>query len=507
MSDDVRIKITAQDNATATLKQIQSQMNSLTGTVKGLAGLSIGGFGLQAAGSFLTGTVREFADAQASQVRLASVIKATGNTTKLTLGEIYDFAGGLESSTGTAAESIQDAAAQLARFRTIGGDTFKEVLTLANDMSKVLGSDVTSSAVTLAKALNSPAEGLSKLNRLGVTFNEVQQAQIKSLDELGMKAEAQAKILEEIRRQFGGAAADYGNSVAGQLDRLGHEIGNLKEAIGQQLAPIVKDLLTGIRSLVGVSTDQTIAALRKDSGAIDIGGGPPRSQNEIQAELRARFTQQSEALKRAVKDEQDLIDSINSRSFALGDDGAFFGLKLGPTLKEQQDQLAELQKAIAQTRGNLKLLEGEIKPIDLLAVNPAGVLLNSFKSKFAGFSSMFRGTSADLGFGLQIQQPGLGDALGGVGQRIAQDLFGDLIAGFQFGNLMKDGGGGGGGGGSTPSLSAVESRFLTRGRGQLSMADKQQAERDQKQLSELKAIKDAVKALAESALLVVEGVN
>jgi hypothetical protein len=55
------------------------------------------------------------------------------------------------------------------------------------------------------------------------------------------------------------------------------------------------------------------------------------------------------------------------------------------------------------------------------------------------------------------------------------------------------------------SLQATESRFLTRGRGQLSPEAKKQAEDNAKQLAELKSIRDAIANLGGN-VLVVEGV-
>jgi len=233
MSDDVNIRITATDNATATLRAIQGQISSFQDAASRLAKFTIAGIGIQQVGSFLAGSLKEYAEAEKSQARLQSVLRATGNTTKLTFSQINEFTDQLEKSTGTSGESLNDAAANLSRFSNITGDSFKDVLSLANDMSTVLGTDVTSSVQTLARALNAPAEGLSRLSRLGVSFNDVQKAQIEALDEVGKKAEAQAKILEEIRRQFGGAAEAYGGTVAGQLDILNARIGDLKEAIGE----------------------------------------------------------------------------------------------------------------------------------------------------------------------------------------------------------------------------------------------------------------------------------
>ena len=58
---------------------------------------------------------------------------------------------------------------------------------------------------------------------------------------------------------------------------------------------------------------------------------------------------------------------------------------------------------------------------------------------------------------------------------------------------------------NSPALGATESRFLTRGRGQLDPAAKKQAEDNAKQLAELKGIRNAIAGLGEN-MLVVEGV-
>jgi hypothetical protein len=471
MSDDVNIKISATDNATATLRAVQGELGKFSASVKNLASLTVAGFGVQQVSSFLLGTVKEYAEAQASQVRLASVIKATGNTTRLTLDEIYDFAGGLESTTGTAAESIQDAAAQLARFRTIGGDTFKEVLTLANDMSKVLGGDVSSSAVTLAKALNSPAEGLSKLN---VTFTEVQKEQIKSLDEMGMKAEAQAKILDEIRRQFGGAGADFGGTVAGQLEILNHEIGTLKEAIGVQLAPIVRDLLSVIsgRSPGSVTADTLLADTRVGSTS----GEQQRLVNLRKAQASLEAEQE--------RNRQIVADIVNSpirsafspiRNAAAIDalaDGDARIQAIGEAIKAQDERIARaMQQAIISTQQQRLREIDQQQNTDFFGFLAQGGALG-------GVNGLAQVTAEDVGMAIGRQIRG-------------------IVAG-QEGNVQT----------REQSLQATESRFLTRGRGQLTTAEQKNLEEQKKQTDLLRRIEWAFANFATAEnLLVVEGVN
>ena len=50
-------------------------------------------------------------------------------------------------------------------------------------MSQALGTDAASSAIQLGKALDNPTLGLTALRRVGVSFSDVQVAQIKGFVE------------------------------------------------------------------------------------------------------------------------------------------------------------------------------------------------------------------------------------------------------------------------------------------------------------------------------------
>jgi hypothetical protein len=491
MSDDVNIRISATDNATATLRSIQGELGKFSASIKNIASLTVAGLGVRELGSFLGSSVREFAEAEKSATKLRSVLQATGNTTKLTFGQINYFTDELEKSTGTSAESLNDAAANLARFSNITGDSFKDVLTLANDMSKVLGQDVTSSVMVLGKALNNPAEGLSRLSRLGVSFSESQKAQIEMLDTLGMKAQAQAKILDEIRRQFGGAAEAYGGTVAGQLDILNARIGDLKEAIGETLANAILPLINEV-----TGKPDSLATSAGALGASQVG-----SQERKNIELAA-VNQQIAILEQQRRNiSQELRDN---RGTILGSLGAWAGFTV-----PREDRIAEIQARVRQLNQQREAITAQAI-IDqaqssggMGAIGATGALLGRLGS---GFGGMLNGQSGQLPFGLQINQPGIGEIAGGIGQRIAQDLFGDLINQAQFGGML---------GGNQEkqrqeverSLAATESRFLTRGRGQMSMGEQKNLEEQKKTNQILARMAKAFEELGKGNLLLVEGID
>jgi hypothetical protein len=487
MSDGVKIEISAVDKASATLRAIQGEIGRFNKSIKDIATFSLAGIGVQQVGRFLADSVREFGEAEKSQTRLQSVLKATGNTTKLTLGEISEFTDQLEKTTGTSGESLNDAAANLSRFANISGDQFKDLLTLANDMSAVLGTDVTSSVQTLAKALNSPAEGLSRLSRLGVSFNEVQKQQIEMLDQVGMKAEAQAKILDEIRRQFGGAGAEFGKTTAGQLEILNARIGDLKEAIGGSLAPIILDLTDYIKSAFPPDTTRAVNGLNRPIG-------DPSKMTAGQ--VFEQFNAGQAALRQAREQEVRLQESMQNRNTFLGDDGAFLGIQLGPTLAEQQKQLDKLQRAIRQAEARQAALAKDL-PLDFLdgnidyAKRLKEAISNSVASAIGGLGGNIVGRATATVAG-NVAGRFAAVAAEDAGSVVGRRLYGMLSDQGQQREVER-------------SLQATESRFLTRGRGQLSPEAKKQAEDNAKQLAELKSIRDAIANLGGN-VLVVEGV-
>ena len=96
--------------------------------------------------------------------------------------------------------------ANLLTFGNVSGEAFDRAQLAAVNLSARLGQDLQSSAIQLGKALNNPVQGLTALSRVGVSFTAQQQEQIKAMTAAGNAAGAQAIILGELERQFGGSA-------------------------------------------------------------------------------------------------------------------------------------------------------------------------------------------------------------------------------------------------------------------------------------------------------------
>lgn len=211
------------------INQAEGRLNKFSKNAK----RAIAGVGALAAGYLGMRAVSGAVDSARTQIqaeqKLQAVLESTGGAAGLTAKEIKDYAAELQKMTNFGDEATINAAAMLATFKGIKGDTFKSTLAVAQDMSAVLGTDLKSSVIQLGKALNDPAKGLSALSRSGVTFTDAQKQQIKTLQESGDLLGAQKIILGELESQFGGAAA----AMKDPWTQLKNAVGDLGEVFGQ----------------------------------------------------------------------------------------------------------------------------------------------------------------------------------------------------------------------------------------------------------------------------------
>jgi len=138
----------------------------------------------------------------------------------------------------------------LSSFRAIAVKSFTEVSEVAADIAQVMGSDVKSATVQLAKALEDPKRGLTALSRSGITFNEAQTETIKKLVDSGKLLDAQALVLETIKGQYEGAGEAAGKGFAGALDLLAENAADASEALGKGLEPAATAAATALANVL-----------------------------------------------------------------------------------------------------------------------------------------------------------------------------------------------------------------------------------------------------------------
>lgn len=229
------------------LKNLEKQSKNLEKKLSSIAKTSSVAFaGLT---TVIAGTIAAFRDDEQAIFRTEAVIKSTGKAAGLTAEEIGNMSRELQDLTTFSDSAIQSGANLLLTFTNVGKETFPRATKAILDMSTAMGTGLKESAIQVGKALNDPILGVSALTRVGVQFTEQQKSQIKVLTETNQVAEAQAIILAELEKQFGGAseAAAKGTGVFIQLK---NSIGNLSSAIGEIVFKRIEPFLQKFNDLI-----------------------------------------------------------------------------------------------------------------------------------------------------------------------------------------------------------------------------------------------------------------
>lgn len=180
------------------------------------------------------------------------VLRTTGAAAFESVQGVQALSQALSDKAGVDDEVIQSGANLLLTFTQVrnevgaGNDIFDRATAAALDMSVALGTDMSSAALQLGKALNDPIKGLGALSRAGVSFTSAQRDQVQALVAAGDALGAQKIILAEVEKEFKGAA----EAAATPFDKLKVAIGNLEEDLGGKLIPpftaFVNFLLTNL---------------------------------------------------------------------------------------------------------------------------------------------------------------------------------------------------------------------------------------------------------------------
>lgn len=251
----IAIEILGVDKASSAFGSVLSGAKNL-----GLGILGVGTI-FDTAKAGIEGLIGPAIDAQQVASQTAAVLKSTGGAAGLTADDISGLAGSLSKLTPFEDEAIQSAENLLLTFTNIGGDTIPGATEAVLNMSQALGQDLKSSSVQLGKALNDPIKGITALSRVGVSFDDQQKEMIKTMVEAGDVAGAQAVILKELDKEFGGAAKAAGQTFGGQMVILQTAVGNVAEAIGGPLIKGLSSLATAALPAVQAFADELPAAI------------------------------------------------------------------------------------------------------------------------------------------------------------------------------------------------------------------------------------------------------
>jgi hypothetical protein len=209
---------------------------------------------VQKAVQAVTGFVKDSIGAWNAQEQAIAItratLKSTGNAIGMTVKELVYLSGEVQKNTTFADENVLAAQNMLLTYTKIGKDIFPRTTMAIADMSARIG-DLNGNARLVGRALEDPIRGLTMLQRMGVTFSASQKDQIENFVKTNQLGKAQAIILTELEKKFGGSAAAIRNTFGGAVTALNNTWGDFQENIGQYAAAVGRPLVENLNQIVG----------------------------------------------------------------------------------------------------------------------------------------------------------------------------------------------------------------------------------------------------------------
>lgn len=200
-------------------------------------------------------------EAEAGMTRVRAAVESTGMAAGFTAEQLAEMASQMQEAFALDDDQIMnEITTPLLTFTKITGEAFEQAQVAVANLARTMDGDLKGAALQIGKALNDPTIGLTALQKSGVSFTEQQKEMIKGMWEAGDAAGAQAEILKELNKEFGGQAAAYAESYAGKIESMKLAWGDLVQALGEGLLPILAkvagalgDVIKWFTSLNGIT--------------------------------------------------------------------------------------------------------------------------------------------------------------------------------------------------------------------------------------------------------------
>ena len=225
---DLEIIIKARDEASATLKNIQSQATSLGKNFTIAGGLITGALGL---------AVKAAADAEQQVARTNAITKTLSSVAADAGIDLEELAGWFEDVGDKAVKlgfDNEQVSLSMAQLTKSTGDVMvgQRAVGLAMDFARAKSIDLESAT----KLINLALQGSPKiLTSYGI-----------ALDDTATKTD----VLNALTTAFGGTAADTANTLAVQTEVLNQTFGNLVEQIGGVFLPLITQAIQQITPFI-----------------------------------------------------------------------------------------------------------------------------------------------------------------------------------------------------------------------------------------------------------------
>lgn len=396
-SADLKINVTADTKqATKGLGDVSKNIKDVGGQASGGRGISslVSSFGgaavaiaattvaIKAAVKIAKELYEEYDKDVTAQTKMESALKATQYAAGLSVAQMADLADSYNKVTNFGGDEILTVEQILIQTNKVSKDTMPRAVAATLDLATAMGTDASTAAQTLGRALADPANNMDALRRSGIYFNDSEVEVIKNLSASGNVLAAQDEILKKLSGTIGGMAEDVAKTDVGKIKQIGDVMGSIKSGLGEAIISGVSPAISAVLKMLQ-SIDKWIAeknssretkSLQKDVTAYIKGGndgtlptltsekwqsvGEAYKQNLIDLfdhSLVAMFPEEGadvvnmsdmdEKATRIAKLLQDRIDMYGVDAFGKRDTNTINTLIKGIALSSQQQQETEIKTA------------------------------------------------------------------------------------------------------------------------------------------------------------------
>lgn len=232
--------LTAEDRTKPGFDSAASGMNKFAGVAKTVGGVLATAFAAVQIVEFGKKSVEAYVESERALRQLNYAVIQISKGTEEQVQAINDLSEAMQKKAGIDADALKIGAAQLSTF----GLSSKAVVGLTKSLADLTvnqkgvnatADDYTQSANTIAKALNGQ---FGVLEKSGIRFTEAQRALI----EFGSETEKVAALTEGFNQNLKETTDTIGGSAEGAMARLSRAFGEIQEAVGAALVPVLADL-------------------------------------------------------------------------------------------------------------------------------------------------------------------------------------------------------------------------------------------------------------------------
>lgn len=345
----------AMDGVKGKAREAESSVDKLGKSLKGLGSdlFSLKSIVATALAAFsFKRIIEETAKAERAAAQLNAALRSTGNAVGYSASQLEVMAKALQRVGVEGDDAILQMQSVLLTFTNIRGKVFGEATKSILDLSARLGTDLQGAAIQVGKALQNPIQGLSALQRVGVSFTESQKELVKQLIATGKGAEAQKLILQELQKEFGGSAEAARGTLGGSLKALGEQFGDLLETIGGVLNSGGR--MVNFFETIGLAIEAASDKVKALSG-------------DIKDLSQSGLAEQIVSITKKINATQAALNDLNNSSFPLAKSRSSFGLfTRDGQIKIENDTLA----AQLKTKDELVNQLEELKEREKKATEP-----------------------------------------------------------------------------------------------------------------------------------------